>query len=362
MTTTNQPITPEWLTEILHAHDALPQGRVVAITHRGNDAFNSAIVHLSITYSEDAPSTAPQRLFLKRNIEADWGKRAGAREVAFYKLVAPLAEQLPMIIHCYAAEYDKASGTSYILLRDVSETHTPPVTRAQLIAYEGVPNQVQLEQIVDTVAQFHAFWWQHPLLDKDITGMVQYYSDQQQTQKFWDSFIADEGACFPADLRTLYEGALASLPHLWERYLAPRVPTFTNMTMSHSDCYLSQFLCPNTSAPGPTYLVDFQGPDTDFGAFDLVHLFATFWTHEQRKENDREVQMLHRYHEGLQSHGVTNYSWDDLLTDYKVLLTYMLFYPLWDQTDGANKDYWWPKMQCLIHAYQDWECMALWRA
>jgi hypothetical protein len=362
MTTNTQSITPEWLTAILHTHGALPQGRVVAVEQRGNDAFNSAIVHLSVAYSEDAPSTAPQQLFLKRNVEAEWAKRAGAEEVAFYKLVAPCAKDLPMIIHCYVAEYDEASGTSYILLQDVSETHTPPVTRAQLIAYEGVPDQVQLEQVVDTVAQFHAFWWQHPLLNRDVTDMVEYYSDQQQAQKFWDSFIAVEGTWFPADLRAMYEEALASLPQLWERFLAPRIPTYTNMTMNHGDCYLSQFLCPNTPTFGPTYLVDFQGSNTDFGAYDLVFLFATFWTREQRKENNREVQMLHRYHEELQSHGVKGYSWDDLLIDYKVMLTYILFYPVWDQTNGSSKDYWWPKMQCLIAAYQDWECAALWRA
>ncbi|MEO8971878.1 MAG: oxidoreductase family protein, partial [Ktedonobacteraceae bacterium] len=269
---------------------------------------------------------------------------------------------LPMIIHCFAAEYDETDGTSYILLQDVSETHTPPVTRAQLIAYEGVPDQVQLEQVVDAVAQFHAFWWQHPLLDKDVTGMLQYYSDFSQVQGFWASFIADEGTWFPADLRALYEEALAGLPQLWERFLAPRVPTYTNMTMSHGDCYLSQFLCFNPPMLGPTCLIDFQGPDTDFGAFDLVHLFATFWTREQRKENKREVQMLRRYHEGLQSHGITSYSWDDLLADYKVLLTYMLFFPVWDQTNGSSKDYWWPRMQCLIAAYQDWKCVALMRA
>src|ERR1017187_8471620 len=123
MTANNQPITPEWLTDILHTHGALPQGKVTTIVQRGNGAFNSAVVHLSVTYSEDAPATAPRRLSLKRNIEADWGKKAGAHEVAFYKLVAPLAEHLPMIIHCYAAEYDEANGTSYILLEDVSETH-----------------------------------------------------------------------------------------------------------------------------------------------------------------------------------------------------------------------------------------------
>ena len=362
MTTTNQPITPEWLTEILHTHAVLPQGRVVAVEQRGNDAFNSAVLHLSVTYSEDAPITAPRRLFLKRNVEAEWAKRAGAEEVTFYKLIAPFAEDLPMIIHCYAAEYNEADGTSYILLQDVSATHTPPVTRAQLIAYEGIPEQGQLEQVVDAVAQFHAFWWQHPLLNRDVTNIVEYYSDQQQAQKFWDSFIADEGTWFPADLRALYEEALANLPQLWQRFLSSRVSTFTNMTMSHSDCYLSQFLCPNTSTLGPTYLVDFQGSNADFGAYDLVFLFATFWTHEQRTENNREVQMLRRYHEGLQSHGVTDYAWDDLLTDYKVLLTYILFYPVWDQTNGSSKDYWWPKMQCLIAAYQDWDCAALVRA
>src|ERR1017187_10104816 len=124
MTANNQLIIPEWLTDILQTHGALPQGKVTTIEQRGSDTFNSAVVHLSVAYSGDAPATAPRRLFLKRNIKAEWGKKAGAREVAFYKLVEPLAEHLPMLIHCYAAEYDEANGTSYILLQDVSETHT----------------------------------------------------------------------------------------------------------------------------------------------------------------------------------------------------------------------------------------------
>lgn len=176
MTTNIQSITPAWLTNVLHTHNALPQGQVVAIEQKGNDAFNSAIVHLAVSYSGDAPETAPRRLFLKRNIEA----------------------------------------------------------------------------------QFHAFWWQHPLLNKDVSNMLQYYSDFAQTQQFWNSFIASEGSWFPANLRALYEEALSNLPQLWERFLASRIPTLRNMTMSHSDCYLSQFLCPNDHTSGPTYLVDFQ--------------------------------------------------------------------------------------------------------
>ncbi len=103
MTTNTQSITPEWLTNVLHIHGALPQGHVVAIEQKGNDAFNSAIVHLTVSYSDDSPKTAPRQLFLKRNIGAEWAKKAGKREVNFYKLVTPFADELPMIIRCYAA-------------------------------------------------------------------------------------------------------------------------------------------------------------------------------------------------------------------------------------------------------------------
>lgn len=33
--------------------------------------------------------------------------------------------------------------------------------------------------------------------------------------------------------------------------------------------------------------------------------------------------------------------------------------PLQDATDGAGTDYWWPKMQCLVDAFREWQCDAL---
>ncbi len=368
MTTAHAPdaqITPDWLTSALREGGALPQGEVVAVSQRANDAFNSAAVHLEVTYSSDAPETAPRRLFLKRAIAADWALRAGAREVAFYQFVAPHRARLPMLVPCYAAAVDATSGHSFCLLGDVSETHAPPVTRAQLIA-GVVPAEALLDQVVDALAAFHAFWWEHPLLGQSAFELPSWYADAarhaqfvEETRSNWAHLLEAEGAWFPEEMQVIYTWALASYPALWERHLRQRAATHQRMTLSHGDCYLSQFLCPAPGASGPTYLIDFQGPAADVGAMDLVFLFATFWPPAQRSEGQREERLLRRYHRALAALGVSSYTWEALLTDYRLALTYMLSYPVWDRSSGSRKDYWWPKLQCLAGAFRDWHCSDL---
>jgi hypothetical protein len=33
--------------------------------------------------------------------------------------------------------------------------------------------------------------------------------------------------------------------------------------------------------------------------------------------------------------------------------------PVFDQTNGSPRDYWWPKMTCLVDAYRGWRCEEL---
>lgn len=354
------PVTPGWLTAVLRASGALPTGEVTRVTLRENTAFNSAALHLEAVYSSGAPASAPSRLFLKRNIPAAWAAEAGVREVAFYQMIAPHLPYLPMIVPCYGAEADKAAGQTYCLLLDVSDTHDAPFTRDDLLAWRGVPSSTQLDQVVDTIAAFHAYWWEHPALGATAPDITPWYRtralwDQylHESHEEWASFIAAEGDWFPTDLRALYERILAGQPAWWDRYLAPRVTTHRNLTLSHCDGYLSQYLCPRNGISAPTYLIDFQGPKGDFCSNDLVHLFATFWTQEQRHQDQRELRCLRRYHAALQAHGVRGYSWDQLLDDYRLMLICMLQLTVWDQTNGSARSYWWPKMQCLVAAYRD---------
>src|SRR5689334_22206344 len=105
--------TSDWLTRILCENGALSTGHVATVSTRPNDAFNSTIGHLELSYSVDAPSSAPRHLLLKLNHNHD-----GALEVGFYRMVAEVAADLPIFARCFGVDYDVTTGDSYCLLED----------------------------------------------------------------------------------------------------------------------------------------------------------------------------------------------------------------------------------------------------
>ncbi len=350
-----------WLTAVLCSAGVLSQGEVVGIRHRANPAFNSRISHLTLTFSDDAPADAPRNLLLKLNADHE-----GGVEAAFYQLVATEPDHPRVVPACYAAAYSPQSGDSCLLIEDLSITHRSPVSREQILALEGVPSPTYLEQLIVTLARFHAYWWEHPRLGSGVTQVRWWYNDEEAYRLHverrcteFESFIRDVGDSFPDELRALYERLLSRMPGLWERCLRPRVTTLKGMTLTNGDCYLGQFLCPKGSEDGTTYLVDFQAASANFGAYDLSYLLPTFWTPEQRREDRREERLLRRYHEALQAHGVRGYGWEQLMTDYRLTVVLMVFDPIHDQVSGSGKNYWWPKLRCLTGAYRDLECEAL---
>ena len=55
-----------------------------------------------------------------------------------------------------------------------------------------------------------------------------------------------------------------------------------------------------------------------------------------------------------------DYSREDCYDDYRLgIADYWLFYPIWDKTNGSGREYWWPKLRCLVGAYRDLDCAAL---
>lgn len=361
------PVTPDWLSLVLGASSRLRHGTVLAVDQEQTEAFNSATSRLRVQYSADAPADVPTQLILKRNRTEAWAQEAGADEVRFYTLVASLADHPHITVPCYAAAYDSDSGQSYLLLRDLSATHRPPVTREQQIGIvDGVPTTDDIAAVVETLAHLHGYWWNHPLLETE-PFVVGYWSrsaerfDQYLRRRTasWQQVLAREGSWLPAEVSALYEQVFAHLPAYWERYLQPRFRSMHHLTLIHGDAYFANFLCPEPPATGPTYLLDWQSPAVDVGGYDLVNLCATFWTPEQRHQDQRELQILRRYYATVQAYGVSQYSWEDLLTDYRHGLIYWLLVPVQDAADGSHKDYWWPKMQCVVAAFHDWHCDEL---
>jgi thiamine kinase-like enzyme len=335
---------------------------VISFDQEDTGAFNSQTSHFVLRYSSETPPSTPTLFVIKRN-----SQREGLDEVKFYNLINSLPDHPRIIVPCYTAAYDEESGNSYLFLRDLSATHAPPVTREQQInIVEGVPSPPAIEQVVETLAQLHAYWWEHPLLETEMFD-IGYWSRNaerfelylQRRMTSWKNLISKGESWFPEDLRDLYEYVFARLPYHWEHYLEPRFRTRTNITLTHGDSYFANFLYPKNPATDTTYLLDWQSPGFDIGGYDLANLCATFWTSEQRQEDQREQQILRRYHTALQFHGIQQYSWDNLLTDYKTGLIYWLLMPIQDCYGGSKRSYWWPKMQCLAAAFREWHCEEL---
>lgn len=156
--------TPAWLTSILRQQGCLHQGDVVAV-QKESPYFSgmSVLSRLTLSYLPDAPASSPSRLLLKIPMsEPDWvvTPGQGKKEVDFYGTVAGTMSHAPAV-RCYDAVYCPRSDRSHLLLDDVSATHSRP-------EWPLPPLNVQCEQLIECVARFHAFWWEHPRLGDDI--------------------------------------------------------------------------------------------------------------------------------------------------------------------------------------------------
>lgn len=179
-------MTPNALTKLLYQEKALQRGYVLEVHIDENKAFHSQIQHLQVSYSPDAAPQLPAELVLKKNVQADWAKEAGHAEVAFYKLIAAQnADRFPMVIPYVAGTYDEQTGDSLLLIQDMSATHHPPVARRltaeQITTLDEAPSDRTLYQIVETLAAFHAAWWEHPQLG---TPLLEFDSDCLDEERF----------------------------------------------------------------------------------------------------------------------------------------------------------------------------------
>jgi hypothetical protein len=323
------------------------------------DAFNSRTVRLEVSYADGA--VGPARLVLKRNAAAAWAIEAGRQEAAFYEFVRHLDPPPPSLVPSLAAGTDESSGDSFVLMPDLSATHRPPVSREQQIALQGVPSEHETQACVTALARHHGYWWNHAELlsgrfdvgswSRDLERAAAYSARRRAASAAVDwKLVEPENAEL---CRQVLEHAEAHA----RRHLIPRFAAGRNLTLTHGDAYFANFLC-SPSDP-KTYLVDWQSPEVDHPGSDLALLLASFWTSEQRHERARERRCLQLYHDALRDSGASQYTWDDLVTDYQSGLLYWLLVPLQDAADGSPPSYWLPKLRCLADAVRDWNCLDL---
>ena len=144
-----EEVTPEKLTGLLG--DFLSERVIEEVRLRRNDAFNSTVAHLDVSYGgKGEPPPLPNTVLLKLN-----GEGAGLEEVAFYQM-AREAEVDSALVPCFGAAFDAETGASHLLLLDVSATHRAPVERSALLGLRGVPSPTHLRGVTEALAHFHA--------------------------------------------------------------------------------------------------------------------------------------------------------------------------------------------------------------
>lgn len=201
--------TPAWLTGALRRSSSLSRGTVTAVEQEEVNS-SSYVAHLRLSYSSDAPVSAPANLLLKvarPELEARMRQR-NKREIALYRTTAGRDHGLPMV-RCYDAAYRTSEVDHFhLLLGD------PSATTHLAYPYSGVPPTIlQCEMIVDTLAEVHAGCWETTIFN---TAFQANRATEVHTGEVTDDlvpwieetlarFLEDLGERIPSERQTLYE-------------------------------------------------------------------------------------------------------------------------------------------------------------
>lgn len=329
-------VTPEWLDSLLREQGVLSRGAVTAVQLGASETHTATVSPLVISYSADAPPTAPTHLFLKlgrRRIEVD-----------FYNHIAPLMPD-PPVVRCYDAAYAADAGRGHLLFADMTATHKEP---------EGTlpPQRASYEQVIACLASIHAYWWEHPQLDtrvgavaEDVLGFV-----IGVAQEAFPAFVDFLGDRLSAERRALYERLFTVWP-------PPTRQAGTRRTLVHGDPHLWNFLYPRNPATDRILIIDWAAWRVDVGTDDLAYMIAPFWYPERRARQEQDL--LRYYHDVLSARGVTGYSWEQCHLDYRVSVISNLFWPIFWWKYGLPQAIWWHNMERLLLAFDDLNCAEL---
>ena len=121
-------LSAQWITSVLQAAGELPRPSS-SVSYRSNPAFNSAIVHVDLLYSESLAGPSHIILKVSRN---DLGKN----EVEFYDAVRN-RNDLTMLVPCYyAAHRPTGLARRNLILADLSLTRRSSV-RQRRVSHSG---------------------------------------------------------------------------------------------------------------------------------------------------------------------------------------------------------------------------------
>lgn len=270
--------------------------------------FMSDLFRLRLEYdgnAADLPRTAilklPSADPLMRTYFDEMGQNL--REVLFYQRGENGEHlQVPLGYYCVS---DPATGNSALLLEDLSDA-----LQGDSLAGCSMP---QAQMAMEKLAKFHAGWWESPALDalgwipvKDAEAA--YY--EELYEESWRMLIEKAGEGMPRGLLELGDrlaGAVSTIKSRLSRH---------PQTFLHGDYRLDNCFFPNEEGTRPFMVIDWEFCSRGRGPYDVAAFVSEAFPTEQRRAV--EMGLLRTYHSTLEANGVTGYSFDECVEDYRL--------------------------------------------
>ena len=213
---------------------------------------------------------------------------------------------------CYFADLDSSSGYFALLLEDMRDCRIHDPLQDSLD---------DIEMAIDYLAPFHAHWWDSPRLREfdwmrhpDVVSIeAQAEQTREQLARSLHAVRQRFPSEFPPVLGAVVDRLLANYDAVLERQRDA-----SRYTLVHRDFHPLQMFFP-TERGGRFVVFDWQTATAGRGADDLARIVTMGLTIPQREQHDR--RLIERYHAGVVRSGVSGYSLDQCVLDFRAGLT-----------------------------------------
>ncbi len=302
-------ITAGWLNKVLEGHDDVGAVSSVRVENLGEGVGilgEVARIHLTYEPGQTGPATmvAKCQSLFPANVFVSQIMGFYVREVNFYNDLAPsLALRVP---RCFHASAD-ASGAPFVILME-------EVTGARMIDQIVGATLDDCERIVDIGATLHATFWEKP----ELYAMEWLPPWNNPAYKGAKDLVTEKMPAF----EDRWASKLPAETMGWMNQLTARYPDSLdwwvergNVTLTHTDFRADNFLFGGSAGDGVVTMLDFQIMTRHVGVWDVANFLGMSVTAEHRRE--WQDGLLRRYHAGLVAQGVTGYSLERCVEDYR---------------------------------------------
>ena len=336
--------TAAWLTGVLKAKGVLVNVRVNSVMAEPLPSDNSHMTRLHLGYENRTEGDLPDSLMLK--IVITQPGEFGSSEVDYYTRDYAGLPDAPIPL-CYHAAYSAGQHAYHLLLKDLSATHRNN--------WETAPTPAYGRSMAEALACLHAHWW-----GQVLAPVAQIERHVAHVRPGFEPLLAHARDEIP----TAWVEALHQIMSAHPAAMRARLAQDGHFTLIHGDPNPGNILTA-VAGDGQVYLVDRQPFDWSFtawlGASDLAYMMALWWDPELRRE--LEMDVLRHYHASLQQRGVTGYTWEQVLADYRLSLMQMVYVPMeWCLLESDRERMrwlWLVQLQRVMAAVFELDCLGL---